>query len=446
MRIYNFFLEKIFLPIGDLLTGLSIAQNLKMIRSYDSLTIEELYTIQLTKLNKLLQYATINSEYYSQFNIPKSDDPVLWLKKFPILEKNDLRLNESKILTIPKRSLNKISSSGSTGERSSVYLTQEELSYIRSNQIHWWEWAGYRLGDKVLQTGISKPRYSIKRLKNIFFRTNYVQAFSYNELDIINTLLYVASNENLFVVGFASSLYLYAQKAKEMKYKSFKVKGIISLGGKLFDEYRELIEQVFSCKVNDTYGCGEGIGVACQKDLDYMYIILPNVYIEIVDDKGNDVEDGKIGNVLLTNLNAFAYPLIRYRIGDLASLLPEDEYPKLREFNYPLLKNIIGRDTDIVRTKSGKYMVVHSFTAIFKYIPSIKQFCVIQRDLEGIEIEYIEGESFKKSDLETIQNEVDNVLNEHFPIDFKKVSIIKPTLSGKPQMVQSYLPKVSLNK
>lgn len=433
------------MPLGDIITHSNVVKYLKIIRAYDSMYESELHELQHEKLKGILEYAISRSDYYKNLKIEKANDPVEWLKRFPVLEKDLLRKNESKILTVSPKGLNKISSSGSTGERSFVYLTQDELSYIRANQLHWWEWAGYKIGDKILQTGISKPRFTIKHLKNIFYRTRYVEAFSHNGEELTKTIDCLRKKNNQFVVGFASSLYLLANKSEELKYNDFKIKGIISLGGKLFDEYREIIERKFSCKVHDTYGCGEGIGVSCQKDLDYMYIITPNTYIEIVDDDGNDVVDGEVGHVLLTNLNAKSFPLIRYRIGDLASFLPRNEYPLHREFEYPLLKSIIGRDTDIVKTKSGKFLVVHSFTAIFKYFLTIKQFCVIQKDLDSIEIQYIEGNDFKLSDLSIIQEKIDVALGEHLSVRFTKVDEIKPTASGKPQMIQSFLPKSSLN-
>ena len=68
------------------------------------------------------------------------------------------------------------------------------------------------------------------------------------------------------------TLFLLSQKAKELGYDEIRAKSVLSLGGKLFDYYRTSIEESFNCRVFDTYGCGEGMGVSSQKDLDYMYI------------------------------------------------------------------------------------------------------------------------------------------------------------------------------
>jgi phenylacetate-CoA ligase len=240
------------------------------------------------------------------------------------------------------------------------------------------------------------------------------------------------------VGGYASSLYVLSQLA-EKENSQITFKSAISWGDKLFDHYRANIERVFKCKVYETYGASEGLMMAAQKDLDFMYIMLPCIYIEILDDDGNEVPDGEIGNVIVTSLVHEAMPLIRYKLGDLAIKLPKEQYPECREIALPLLQKVIGRETDIVETKSGKKLIVHSFTGIFEYYPSIKQFCVIQIDLEGVEIEYIKDDNFKITDIESIGHRLRELVGEDFEFKFTEVEFIAPTNSGKPQIIISKL-------
>ncbi len=153
----------------------------------------------------------------------------------------------------------------------------------------------------------------------------------------------------------------------------------------------------------------------------------PNVYLEILDDDGNEVPDGQMGHVVVTSLVAKGMPLIRYKIGDLAIKLPKSEYPEKREVALPLLKKVIGRDTDLVKTRSGKYMVVHTFTGIFEHYPEIEQFCVIQEDLNGMRIQYIPRPEFQPDILEKITSKIQSYLNEPaFQIRFERVNDIPP--------------------
>ena len=178
--------------------------------------------------------------------------------------------------------------------------------------------------------------------------------------------------------------------------------------------------------------------VAAQYDLQYYYILSPHVYVEILDDDNNPVPDGEMGNIVVTRLDCFSMPLIRYKIGDLGILLPRDEYPKQRKYAYPLLKQIVGRETDVVVLPDNSKLVVHSFTGIFEYIPEIKQFKVIQEDKEGITIEYIKSKTFTDQALQRAEEELRNYIKDaNFHIKFKNVEYIAPSKSGKPQIVES---------
>jgi len=426
-------LNNVFLPIGDLVTGNSLMRNLNALRStqFDEKLIAQ-------KLEKILTYATTHSNYYRNLRIDPQKDTFEWLKTFPVLNKHLLKQNESDILTTDKNKLIKHGSSGSTGIQSTVYWTKEEQSINRATQILWWEWAGYRLGDPVLQTGINPNRTLVKAVKDKLLDTYYLQAFAHSKEEAIKALKWASGKRNPVLAGYASSLYVLALYAIELGI-NVKFRTAVSWGDKLFDHYKTKIKEAFGVEVYETYGSAEGLMMAAQYDLAHMYVMSSNVFLEIVDNQGNEVPDGELGHVLVTNLNAYAMPLIRYKVGDLAIKMKKTDYPKNKKLDLPVLEKVIGRDTDLVKTKNGKYMVVHSFTGIFEHIPEIKQFCVIQENLEGITIQYIKGENFNTVILEKIERLIINNLNEDFKITFIEVSEILPTKSGKPQLIISRL-------
>lgn len=439
MDVYNTILRRIILPISEIIFGIPLTKELKKLDDFTRLSETEIAALQQQKLSLLLKHAVGRSEYYKKLNINiDNNNPIESLKKFPILTKPVLKKNTESILTEPKKNLLKNGSSGSTGEQTIIYWNKKEQTINRATQLLWWKWANYELGDKLIQTGINPKRLGLKKYKDFFFRTKYVQAFSHNEADIKNVLQGIKDDEDYVLAGYASSLYVMAKIAQENNIK-VKFKSAISWGDKLFDYYKKTILDTFGCKTYETYGSGEGFMIGAQKDLDYMYLMATNVFVEIVDDDGNEVEDGEIGNVIVTNLNGYAMPLIRYKIGDLGIKMARNNYPTHRELQLPIIQKIIGRDTDIVKTPSGNFLVVHSFTGIFEHIPEIKQFCVIQKELSGIEIQYITDKGFNNDILESIKVQILKSLNEPFEIKFEEVKEIRPTKSGKPQLIVSHL-------
>ena len=100
------------------------------------------------------------------------------------------------------------------------------------------------------------------------------------------------------------------------------------------------------------------------------------------------------------------------------------------------LDKIIGRETDILYTPKLKILIVHFFTGIFEHFPEIQQFQVIQRNKGGsIQIKYIKGVNFSKNIMEKIKNKIHQRAEEIFPIAFNEVREIKPSPSGKPQII-----------
>lgn len=435
-------LENIILPIGDIFNKSSFVEELRYWRKLDTFSEEKLQELQKRNLSNLLTHTVETVPLYKNIDL-KGNNPYEWLKMFPILTKDILRSNNEKLISskYKKENLIPYSSSGSSGIQSTVYMNKKEQSIIRAILLHWWEWSGYRIGKPIAQTGMTLDRKGIKSIKDFLFRTKYINAFSLSEKQLQDLCDTLNNTNNYFMGGYASSLNVIAEYALEREY-NINIKSVISWGDKMFSHYKKNIEKAFRTKVYDTYACNEGFLMAAEKDLGYKYVMTPHVHLEVLDDNDNPVKDGEMGNIVVTRLDGFSMPLIRYRIGDLGIMLPKDKYPEDREFNYPLLQQVVGRETDVVFLPSGKRLIVHSFTGIFEYIPEIKQFKVIQDDINYITIEYIKSNIFNNSALEKATSELQKHIKDvAFKIKYKEVAYIAPSKSGKPQIIESKLKK-----
>lgn len=439
---YTKILESFILPIGDFLNNSSYYKQLKHWRKLDTFSEEKLTSLQNTNLKAILEHAVANVPKYQSINL-EGNDLKKWLKSFPILTKHDIKHNPDNLISKKhnKEKLIAYSSSGSSGIQSTVYMNKKEQSIIRAILTHWWEWSGYKIGNPIVQTGMSPKRGILKTIKDKLFKTEYLTAFSLTKRQLENLFLKLKNKKNHYLAGYASSLNILAEYALDKKLE-INFNGVISFGDKLFSHYKKNLENAFCTKVFDTYGCNEGFLIASQKDLDYKYIMTPHVYLEILDDNGNEVEDGTMGHVVVTRLDCFSMPLIRYKIGDLAIKLPKEKYPKTRAFNYPLLEKIIGRDTDVVLLRDNKKLTVHSFTGIFEYIPEISQFQILQEKEGEIVVKYIKADNFTADVLTFITKELQKYIkDETFIINYMEVDKILPSKSGKPQIVISLLKK-----
>tara|TARA_Y100001934_G_scaffold250293_1_gene312467 strand:+ start:4731 stop:6089 length:1359 start_codon:yes stop_codon:yes gene_type:complete len=435
---YNFFAETM-LSIGDKILSTDFTKRLDQHRAYSFMAQSDLQELQLDKLAAVLDFASSKSPYYKNLKISSDSDPEAWLKRFPVLTKPILRKHSDALLTRPKNELLLYSTSGSSGIQTEVYVDKKEQANFRAILINWWEWTGFYLGKQLLQTGMTPQRGVIKKAKDVLTRTTYLNAFGLPEDEVLPYLRRMEGREACHLGGYASSLYVLAKIAKKHDL-DVRFDAAIAWGDHMFDHYQTEIQTVFKTKVFENYGMNEGFMVGQKKDLDSFYLYTPNVYLEILDDNWQSVPDGEMGKVVLTKLDGFAMPLIRYYTGDLAIKLPLTEYPPERSLAFPLLKKVVGRDTDLVRTSSGKTLIVHFFTGIFEFYPEIRQFRVIQNELGSIEIEYIPTFEFSPETLDKIRKDMGKYLaDEELLVSFRSVDSIPATKSGKPQIIQSNL-------
>ncbi len=430
------FIEFIIFPLSKFLTGINFRKKLNEQRSFTFMSEQDLIDIQIKKLGKILNHAVSTTKKYADINLFKNQSPLEWLQHFPVINKLELSKEGSQFISSKYsiQNLIKYESSGSTGIRSVVYLDKDEQATIRAILINWWEWNGYKLGEPVFQTGMAENRGVFKQIKDILFNTYYMKAFNMRDEEIKSHLLVIKDNSKFQLFGYASSLYELA-KVSEKYNLNIKFRLAMSQGDKLFSHYKKKIETVFGCEVVEDYGLNEGFMVGQKVDLPYYYIYTPSVFIEILDSKNNPVKDGEMGRIVLTKLDGFAMPLIRYDSGDLGVMLPREEYPKSRRYNFPLLKSVIGRNTDIIETSSGNKLTVHTFTGIFEFFPEIVQFQIVAIKINSLLVRYIPSDSFYPEILLKIENKVNKLIEENLEFRWEQVNNIEASKSGKPQIL-----------
>lgn len=94
------------------------------------------------------------------------------------------------------------------------------------------------------------------------------------------------------------------------------------------EEMRVQLEHELDIKAIDIYGLSEvmgpGVSIECYEAQDGLHIAEDHFLAEIIDPKTGEVLPyGEEGELVFTSLTKEAFPVIRYRTGDLASLNPE---------------------------------------------------------------------------------------------------------------------------
>lgn len=119
-------------------------------------------------------------------------------------------------------------------------------------------------------------------------------------------------------------------------------------GGEPWSEsMRQKFQNRTGIKVFNCYGASEFYGpmfLECEAQ-DGLHIWSDLCYMEVLDDDGNPVPKGERGQIVVTMLQKEAFPLIRYKIGDISSL---DWTPCKCGRTHPRLMRISGRADDML--------------------------------------------------------------------------------------------------
>ncbi len=124
---------------------------------------------------------------------------------------------------------------------------------------------------------------------------------------------------------------------------------MLSVSMMLLPGLRMKLEDRFACPVMDIYSLNEvgPVGVFDAHDGGHV-LLQPNLYVEILDDEGNQVEYGQRGEITLTGGFNFCLPLLRYRTGDYASLS--------FGIDAPILIGLSGRSPVRYRLPTGNWI------------------------------------------------------------------------------------------
>jgi phenylacetate-CoA ligase len=143
------------------------------------------------------------------------------------------------------------------------------------------------------------------------------------------------------ILGYCSIVKDLAKKIKDENIRGIFPKMIFLTGEALTTEDRIYISSIFNTEVFHYYATNECglIAWECKEHSGY-HINSDNVIVEFIKEDGTYAKAGEEGEIVLTNLNSYTMPFIRYRIGDIG--IPSDEKCPC-ERNLPLMKMLTGR-------------------------------------------------------------------------------------------------------
>ena len=349
-------------------------------------SIDDIKRINWEKRKKLIIYAYENIPFYKKFYDDNKFNPYLlkdemdW-SNVPILEKKYVReFNEEfKNPNVNPKYFNQSSTGGSTGVPLKIYYDNRfNYEVLGWRAFTWWNISP---ADNV---GIVHRRVGtslIKTLKNriLWWPTKraYLNATSMSDKEIANFVNNLLKHKTIWLQGYVGALERIADYIIQNKIEITTLKMVWSTSAPLYMNVRSKMERAFHCRIMDQYGSNEIMNIALQCPIsNNLHINYDFVHVETINDK-NQIVFNEEGEILVTNLTSFVFPLIRYKLGDKGCLLTE----KCKcGINLPIMKSVKGRVSDSLYTPSGLYIDGNYMNSIFDlYYDYVDKFQIVQK-------------------------------------------------------------------
>ena len=445
---YERLFRNVLFPAFD--AGIKRRGTLGYLREYeanqwlDAMTLEQ---IRLAKLNRLLAHCWGTVPYLRRrWEAAGLEDRPLEhtsaLARYPVMNKDEITANYEEMISIEWRGrTSSKATGGSTGVPFRFQLTPE--SDARRNAVMWrgYRWAGADIGRKTAYLwgtgfGGSATHRAKEWLYHRAFNRLMLNAFQLTETNAARYVRALNKFRPSIVVGYVTPLVTLSRLVLEAGLELPRPRAAITGAEGLYDAQRDLIARAFGCPVFNTYGSREFMLIAAECDRHSgLHVNADHLIVETVDGDDQPIH-GEPGEVVITDLHNFGMPFVRYRNGDLATT-SERNCPCRRSL--PLLERIDGRRLDMIRTPDGRMLPGEFFPHLFKDFGFVRQFQVVQRRLDEIEVALVAGQDVNQEGLARLRREMAVALGNRMRIVVDRVDAIPLTSSGKRRVTVSLL-------
>ena len=307
----------------------------KETNNIDTRPIAEIEALQIAALQKHLRYIHKNSPYYQavfkEHNIDvESIKSLADLAKIPTTTKEDLeRDNEQFICVDSEQIVEYVTTSGTLGLPITIALTREDLERLAHNEKRSLLMAGITKKDTVQITTTLDKMFMAGMayyLGTVALGAAVIRTGIGNLGVQYDNILRFKPTVSIGVPSFLSKLSNYGLQIN-LNPNHTSLKKAICIGEPLRNndftpnKLHQKISKNWDIELFSTYASTEMMTAFTECEAKQGGHLIPElVIVEILDDEGNHVKTGELGEVTITPLSVQAMPLLRYRTGDLARI------------------------------------------------------------------------------------------------------------------------------
>jgi phenylacetate-CoA ligase len=299
--------------IGEILEFRRLLKNQK-------LSSDDLVELQNRKLRAVIRHAYENVPYYRSLfsSVGLTPDDIRTgedLKRIPITTKDDMRASgvERTVADGVKiSSCQQVRTSGSTGKPFATYLNRRELRTRRLLQFRALLSVGFRSWDRLAVLGPQQPHQTLLHQRLGFYRSGNISPF----LSIENQIKRLQGLCPTVFWAYPTMLRALLHRMDYRLSKFIRPRMLITSSEVFEDGIRRRILADLDVGMFNFYGANEVGRIASECAAhEGLHVDADHVILECVENERTE-EMRKAGVTVITALNAFTMPLIRYHLGD----------------------------------------------------------------------------------------------------------------------------------
>jgi phenylacetate-CoA ligase len=392
------------------------------------------------RLHTLLVFAKHNVRYYRDtFESAGVDvgsaSPCTDFGRIPILTKCSIRERPQDLVadTANRSRMFPNATGGSTGTPMEFYQDRQVQTVSDAVDAYVRGWWGIKPYDRTASVWGADREFHTLSWKERFYhwrmRTRSLNAFRMTEQSLLEFCRMLARWRPPYLVGYASALEALARCAAGHQLDGLRFHAIRSAAETLWPAQRRLIEETFQSPVYNFYGSREvpNLAAECAQEK-RLHLISTWRYVEITDEQGRALPPGQPGYIVVTDLSNYTMPFIRYKNDDMGRLA-KDPCPCGRPS--PVLEDLLGRSSDLIRTPRGDIVHGEFFTHLFYGRSDIRQFQVHQTALDRLVVRYVPIGEPSKAFIDELPAMIRARLGENVRVVMESCAQIPVPPSGK---------------
>jgi phenylacetate-CoA ligase len=360
--------------------------------------------------------------------------------RLPVMTKDILRQNAAELRArdIADTDLEIGSTGGTTG--APVKYARDRRGTVWQRGCYWrgFGWGGLTLGTRFVQLfggslGQSGGR-RLNRSKNWFSGKLFLPAFELSPDNVADYVRAIRHAGARYLVGYASSCHALALLTERAGLQ-LPLTAVFPTAEVLLPQWADDMARVFGAKVLPYYGCGEiqSLGYSCPDASPQVYHAADeHAVIEVERPDGVTGLEGE-GAILITDLDNFAMPFIRYRNGD-AGVLDRPGCSCGRTLRR--ITRLDGRVGDVLVTTNGNTISGLIGAHAMRLVDGVEAFQIVQRG-PGLAVLRIQrGASYDAPASEAMLRDIFSApLGPGAVVGFEYVQSIEKSPAGKARYI-----------